>query len=206
MSTSEIRGLKQEIGDLREEVEELRAELARVRRGLSELRLHPESSAASYSAGGYEESEETYSVISEAVERSAVVPAPRQVNPSGLGCSAKASAPLPTSSPSVLSWETRDQIADQIGGFIARSVAGGHRGLSGRERNPLPSRLFVVVRDYAGQIYSPVKVVRTWQSAKVLVKRTHDVGDSIFGGFPSEREARRAVHTAGLVWPSVIEQ
>lgn len=206
MSTPEIRGLKQEIGDLREEVEDLRGELARVRRGLSELRLQPSSSAPSYSGGGYEESEETYSVVSECLERSAVVPAPRQVDPPSLGCSSKAAAPQPSTPPTVLSWETRDQIADQIGGFIARSVAGGHRGLSGRERNPLPSRLFVVVRDYAGQIYSPVKVFRTWTSTKVLVKKVHDVGDSIFVGFPSEREGRRAVHTAGLIWPSVIEQ
>ena len=86
-------------------------------------------------------------MVSECLDRAAVVPAPRQVDSTSLGCSSKAAAPQPSTSPTVLSWETRDQIADQIGGFIARSVAGGHRGLSGRERNPLPSRLFVVVRD-----------------------------------------------------------
>ncbi len=67
-----------------------------------------------------------------------------------------------------LDWGLREDIADQIGHFIARSIAGRYRGQSGRDRNPLPSRIWVVVRDYAGQIYSQV--------------------------------------TAGLNWPSVIEQ
>ena len=53
--------------------------------------------------------------------------------------------------------------------FFARCLAGGHRA-SGRDRNPLPSRLWVVVRDYAGQIYTPVRVFRSWGACKLLVK------------------------------------
>lgn len=98
-----------------------------------------------------------------------------------------------------------EDIADQIGGFIARAVAGLNRGNSGREKNPLASRLWIVVRDYEGQIYSPVKVVRSWSSAKVLVKRGSTCGDAIFVGLPSEREGRRAIAIAGLQWPDVIE-
>lgn len=61
------------------------------------------------------------------------------------------------------------------------------------------------MRDYEGQIYSPVKVVRSWSSAKVLVKRGATCGDAIFVGLPSEREGRRAIAIAGLQWPEVIE-
>jgi hypothetical protein len=64
-----------------------------------------------------------------------------------------------------------------------------HRGASGRDLNPLPSRIWVVVRDYAGQIYTPVRVFRSWGSCKILVKHFEDVGDSLFCGFPSERGA-----------------
>ena len=63
-----------------------------------------------------------------------------------------------------------------------------------------------MVRDYAGQIYTPVKVVKSWTSCKVLCKPTnHECGDSVFVGLPSEREARRVVQAAQLTWPAVIE-
>ena len=112
----------------------------------------------------------------------------------------------PTPSTATLSWLEREEIRDQIGRFLARSISGGHRGASGRDKIPLPSRIWVIVRDYAGQIYTPVKVVRSWTSCKLLCKPTnHECGDSVFVGLPSEREARRVVQAAQLTWPSVIE-
>lgn len=81
-----------------------------------------------------------------------------------------------------------------------------HRGASGRDLKPLPSRIWVVVRDYAGQIYTPVRVFRSWGSCKILVKHFEDVGDSLFCGFPSEREGREAVSVADLQWPAHLEQ
>eukprot|EP00438_Fugacium_kawagutii_P012048 Skav218190 [mRNA] locus=scaffold5213:278481:281188:- [translate_table: standard] len=96
----------------------------------------------------------------------------------------------PSPSPSVgtssqrcsLFWEERENIADQIGLWVARAIAGENRGESGRARNPLASKLWIVARDLAGQIYTPVKVFRTWGSAKALVKSGSIVGDSVFVG------------------------
>ena len=111
-----------------------------------------------------------------------------------------------TSTTTSLTWLEREEICDQIGRFLARSISGGHRGASGRDKIPLPSRIWIVVRDYAGQIYTPVKVVKSWTSCKVLCKPTnHECGDSVFVGLPSEREARRVVQAAQLTWPAVIE-
>ena len=106
-----------------------------------------------------------------------------------------------------LSWLQREAICDEIGQFLHRCISGGFRGTSNRSKIPLPSRLWIIVRDYAGQIYSPVKVVRSWTSCKLLCKpNNHECGDSVFVGLPSEREARRTVQAAGLLFPSVIEQ
>ncbi len=202
---SELRSLRAEVSDLRDEVETLRSELSKVRRTVADIRL-----------GGFggrdpiretsEGSEDSYSVVSEYPASSCAAGVATGVATSG---SVVNRAPSPQSSaatpPCVLTWREREEIADQIGNFIARSVAGLHRGQSGRDKVPLPSRLWVVIRDYAGQIYSPVKVVRSWSSAKLLVKKGADCGDSIFIGFASEREGRRSIAVAGLSWPQVIE-
>ena len=145
------------------------------------------------SSSGYSTSEEPRTPD----QRPAVLPPPgTSVTPSA--------APTPSTAP--LSWLEREEICDQIGRFLARSISGGHRGASGRDKIPLPSRIWVVVRDYAGQIYTPVKVVKSWTSCKLLCKPTnHEFGDSVFVGLPSEREARRVVQAAQLTWPPVVE-
>jgi hypothetical protein len=122
-------------------------------------------------------------------------------------CLRQITAAGPSSAPCHLSWLEREAICDQIGKFLARSISGGFRGASGRDRIPLPSRLWIIVRDFAGQIYTPVKVVRSWTSCKVLCKPcNNECGDSVFVVVPSEREARRVVAAAELEWPAVIEQ
>ena len=195
---SELRSLKAEVSDLRDEVETLRGELGKVRRAVSDIRL----GATDPIRESAEESEDSYSVVSEDPSSSAAAGGAYSTAGSVVNRPPTSASPSP---PCVLSWREREDIADQIGQFIARSVAGQHRGLSGREKVPLASRLWVVVRDYAGQIYSPVRVVRSWSSAKILVKKGQDCGDSIFVGFASEREGRRAIAVAGLSWPPIIE-
>ena len=217
MNPAEARALRQEVGDLREEVDSLRTELGRVRRAVSDLRLGGSlSDSRSLTRQAIEEeSEDSYSVVSETPSRSFAAPgSPLQVPAAGATTSLPASSASigggsgiasPLRAP-VLSWPERLAIADQIAGFIERSLAGGHRGNSGREKNPLQSRYWVVIRDYAGQIYSPVKVFTRWGSAKDLVKKVHDCGDSIFIGFPTEQEGKRSIEGAGLIWPAHFEQ
>ena len=115
-------------------------------------------------------------------------------------------APVPTVARTSLTWHEREAICVDIGRFVARCISGSHRSASGRDRIPLTSRLWVIVRDYWGQIYTPVKVVRSWSSCKNLCKPGNsECGDSVFVGLPSEREARKVVHAASLLWPQAIE-
>ena len=73
-------------------------------------------------------------------------------SPPAASLSASAAAPAvsrtafqPASSPAQgITEEERRAIAREIGGFFARAVAGQFRGQSGRSRNPLKSRLYVV--------------------------------------------------------------
>lgn len=201
--------LEREVADLREEVGDLRADLAQLRRELRDLRRQrggdsrasidsrPESRSdsrtgyasptpSSTTRGGHQspEPERDFSVVESAPSGAASVPG------------------------TPLTWIQREVICDKIGDFISNSLEGRHRGQSHRDQIPLPSRIWVIVRDYEGQIYTPVKVVKTWTSCKALVKHPSggDCGDSIFVGLPSEREARRVIFSAGLDWPQVVEQ
>ena len=107
--------------------------------------------------------------------------------------------------PAVLSWAQRERIARGIGAFLQRSLSGDHRGTSGREQLRLSSRVWIVVRSIRGEVFSPVRVFRSWSSAKQLVKQGNSAGDSIFVGLPSEREARVCVEAAGLFYPDQLE-
>ena len=106
------------------------------------------------------------------------------------------------SSRCALTWVQRESICDEIGAYILRSLEGGHRGPSGRDRIELPSRLWLVFRDYEGLEYRPVRVCRSFAECRDLVKRGSDCGDSVFVGLPSEREACRVTAAAGFTWPS----
>ena len=199
--SGEVAALRDEVAVLTEEVEALKGELSRVRRNFAKLQRLVESR---FLVGGAEletVSEDSYSVVSEE------------------GSHSRGSVTYPSSSPCKslvaghdhtpsggLSWRQREDIADEVGLFIGRSVRGEHRGTSGRSKLPLSSKYWVIVRDISGLIYDPVKVVRSWSSCRLLCKPNNiDCGDSIFVGFPSERECRRAVSTAGLSWPQAIE-
>ena len=100
-----------------------------------------------------------------------------------------------------LSWLQREHICDGTAEYIKRCLQGDHRGESGRDRIHLPSRIWLVFRDYSGVVYSPVKVCRSFSDCKRLVKRGEDCGDSVFVGLPSEREACRVAGQTGVGWP-----
>ena len=208
--------LELEVSELKEEVESQRGELQRLRKSLAGLRAEVSRSATPASLTpqhpGYTDtySEDSYSVVSETVPRrlfaEGQVPVPTSSVPA-IPAAAPRSPSQSESSPAVLSWPAREAIAEEIGRFLFRCVSGQHRGTSGRDKNPLGSRLWICVRDYHGQIYTPVRVFRTWSSCKLLCKPGgQDPGDSVFVGVPSEREGKKAVETAGLVWPDVLEK
>ena len=97
---------------------------------------------------------------------------------------------------------TRIEAAEEAGRFIQRSLAGDHRGTSGRERVPFASRYYICFKDYLGNTYSPAQVHRSWGSIKPLVKPNNQCGDSVFIGWPTLQEAKICCETAGVRWPA----
>ena len=196
-----MQELEDEVADLKAEVRkawrvirELRAAFTPGEESQSESRSHSDSRAAQPRSPSA-----SYSVSSPSPDR-------RGEGLQSVPETRGSSTAYPSTAPGSLTWLEREAICDQIGRFLARSISGDHRGTSGRDKIPLASKLWVVVRDCSGQIYTPVKVVRSWTSCKVLCKPSNnECGDSVFVGLPSEREARRVVQAAQLDWPCAIE-
>ena len=120
---------------------------------------------------------------------------------------ARGSTSPPSSSSSVpLSDAFRQQVADEIGAYLQRCLAGNNRGSSGREKVNLANRIYVIARDATGKLYDPVCVLNAWRDTQPLVTLGpgpgKQFGDSVFVGFPSKWEAKRAVAAAGLSWPA----
>eukprot|EP00435_Cladocopium_sp_Y103_P020523 s533_g5.t1 len=109
----------------------------------------------------------------------------------------------PRASPS--SWERRLEVSREIGKFLARAMRSENRGASGREKIPLASRVWLVAKGFNGEVYSPIRVFSRWGSAKDLVKREPECGDSVFVGLPSQREVECAIAASGFRWDGKIE-
>lgn len=189
---SEIEQLRNEIEVLKEDYRSLEGEVRRLRRAIAGLRApqrHP----------GYPESEESYSFLEGTVGRSSVAPSsPARSLDSLAGGSVASGVPVAATAGLPLSWARREEIADSIGLWARRALAGENRGTSGRDQNPLQSRLWIVFRSNEGECYNPPLVYKNWTGAKALVKRGPETGQSVFVGLPSEREAIRVVRL--LAW------
>lgn len=187
-----LEELEAEVASLSEEVKFLRREIGLLRRELSGRRGSESSvwGSADRTPGSPTPSGASYSVVGQVPAQSA-------------GQSSGYSAPVRAESlPTVLTWAQRDQIAQEVGRFLVRALAGSPRGPSGRDQVPLASRIWIVAKTFTGERLNPVRVCRTFTECKGLTKRGSDLGDSVFVGFASEREARLAVQTAELAWPS----
>eukprot|EP00438_Fugacium_kawagutii_P029669 Skav210992 [mRNA] locus=scaffold2325:30524:39491:+ [translate_table: standard] len=93
--------------------------------------------------------------------------------------------------PQVVVGAERRLIALEVGAFLRRCLDGLPRGVSGRDRVPLASRLYVLCRDLSGQLYNPVRVFKQFAQIKPLVKEGNNTcGDSVFIGFPTQWEAK----------------
>lgn len=97
----------------------------------------------------------------------------------------------------------RSGICKEIGRFIRRALAGEHRGSSGRDRLNLSSRLWLVFRNYRGQVFTqPCKLFHRFAEAKEECSGPGgDLGDSVFIGLPALSDARIVVAEAGATLP-----
>lgn len=98
----------------------------------------------------------------------------------------------------------REAAARETGAFFVRALSGEPRGSSGRGQIRLQNRIYVVIRSFAGEVFTdPVVVEQSYARVKSLVchPSAEIFGDSIFCGFPSRWEAQLAVSAAGYTWP-----
>ena len=118
------------------------------------------------------------------------------------GLNVEASLTPPRLPPSAqISESERRQVCASIGAFFVRALAGGHRGSSGRHRNPLASRFYLVAKDCRGNTFNPPLLFPTFGAAERVVKVNGILGDSVFCGVPSLWEARLVASEAGLLPP-----
>lgn len=178
MSSTTLAGLATEVKGLREDLRAVNRKLDH----LLELVVgHFEnSSVSSFELVGQE--------AGGSPEHSATVPAPTSSSPAAAAAGQ--------------SWAECERICVEIGNFLTRALAGGHRGNSGRDKLKLASRLYLVIRDFRGTVTTrPVRVVSKFSEVKELCSEGNNWGDSIFVGLPSQREGRAVCETAGFGWP-----
>ena len=196
-----IQELEEQVGELADEVRIVRGELRRLKHRVETdsesqaTRRSPEPARSERSVG---DGSEGYSVVSRSQESHRGSLASLRRSPT---------SPQPsvsqTGRPCVLTWAQREAICDQISTFVVRALAGQQHGSSGRDQINLASRVWLVFRDYDGNSFNPVRVYRLFGRCSALVKRgPHDLGQSVFIGLPSDREARGVVAIAGLEWPA----
>ena len=114
---------------------------------------------------------------------------------------APASAPVAESLPS-----DRAEIAAEIGQWICKALRGQRRGLSGREKISLQSRLYLVFRDIPGRDHNPPLFFGTWRETKEVYSIGGQLGDSLFVGLPSKAEGRIVVQHARVTLPAELQQ
>lgn len=202
MSESSRRASAEE--RLREEVVELRGELRRLTVRLDRQQDEIASLTASF---------EELSIRDEDSRRSASDLGASTISTAHTEVVSTVSSALPAhrgypsgGPPPVLSWPQREEIARGIGQWLRRALEGDHRQNSGRDRLPLASRYYLVVKDYTGRAYEhPILVFSRFTPVRDLCQRGTDWADSIFIGVPSQREGQVAAIAAGLDWPARIQ-
>ena len=100
--------------------------------------------------------------------------------------------------------EARVALAKEIGFFLRRSIEGSYRGLSGRNRLRLQSKLYVAVSDSAGQPFAEPRVFNRLGDLRSAVFSRGNPGSATFIGFASQWEARLALEAAELSVPAAL--
>lgn len=217
-----VEELEDTVLNLADEIRDLRAEVRSLRRELRQLSGEAASSAASEepergddplrdsrdSLRSGQSSLGSFSVVERnfngeaSRSRSGVGGGGSSPTPSAATSAAGSQVSGSAHSTRLLTWTQRESICEEIGQYVRRALAGGYRGNSGRERIGLPSRIWLVFRDYEGLEYRPVLVCRTFAECKSHVKRGEDCGESVFIGLPYEREGVQVAGVAGIPWPA----
>ena len=96
----------------------------------------------------------------------------------------------------------RRGVARQIGAFLQRCLRGEPRGSSGRHQVKLANKYYIICRDHKLRLYNPPHLVSSFSEVKALCFIDGEPGDSIFVGVPTLWEAKVAVESAGLTWPT----
>ena len=139
----------------------------------------------------------------EPAEESAPPDQGRQATSSAASGSASSTRPANSG----VDWNLRLQVAKEIAGFLRANLAGERTGTSSRSRIPLRSTIYVPVRDRHRRVTTElVRVFRSWKGFKNLVEDGQgSLGDCIFVGLPSQKQAQVAVIEAGFTWPDRLE-
>ena len=160
----------------------------------------PRASAGSAPLFPGHEAEPVFHSPSAASSSAAALDSPGSYASTGLHVEAPSTPPrLPPSAQ--ISEAERRQVCASIGAFFVRALAGAHRGSSGRRRNPLASRYYLVAKDCRGNTFNPPLLFSSFGAAERVVKVNGILGDSIFCGVPSLWEARLVALEAGLLPP-----
>eukprot|EP00435_Cladocopium_sp_Y103_P015082 s84_g3.t1 len=109
-------------------------------------------------------------------------PVPSTLQASILSWARPSSSPQPAAEEPAddqLTWAEREELAVEIGEWLSLSLEGAAPILSGRERLQLGSSIWVVVRDFAGQIYTPVRVFRTWSGSGTPTSKREVADDGV---------------------------
>lgn len=169
------------------------AEIASLRRDLQQLTSRVERLAAQVESSDFE--------LVEASSAAGVAAVP---TPGGSqGSLARGSVPQAASAADAADPD-RTKIAIETGLFLKRCLAGEPRGISGQGRIKLQKRIYIVVRNFSGEVFtSPVKIFNSWAETKAQVAdpASGEFGDSIWVGLASQWEAKVAVRQAGFDWP-----
>ena len=100
--------------------------------------------------------------------------------------------------PAPLSHSEREEVARSVGRFLHRALTGQALGTSGRDRNPLRSRVYLICRDFEGADVLPPIVSERFSEVSSRCKRGSECGRAVFVGLPSRWEARLALEEANL--------
>ena len=186
-----IRELRGEVRALTLRIQALEARTAILEEG--DFELVP--AAAPASSPGPSEAARATPPRSEAVVAAATPSRPSAEGPT----SAVSEEPIQASD-----IEARVALAKEIGFFLRRSVEGGFRGLSGRNRLWLQSRLYVALSDSAGQPFAEPRVFNRLGDLRAAVFARGNPGSATFIGFASQWEARLALEAAELSVPAAL--